>query len=117
MTKLIVALALALAVSPALAQKKMYRCGNVFQERPCEGPKEIAQPVEKATPAVLKEQELAAKREEREKSIHQAKCENYSEELGDVRRRIKVGGTSDTVTDQLQRREKEMVIRIGRECK
>ncbi len=112
MTRLIVVLAFALACAPALAQKKMYRCGNQYQERPCEGPKTDA--AAKADPQ--KQQETAAKREEREQAIHQAKCENYAEELGDIERRIKAGA-DDKVMDQFLRRQKEMKTRIARECK
>ena len=39
MFRLFVAIAIVCSCSLALAQKKMYRCGNQFQERPCEGPK------------------------------------------------------------------------------
>ena len=38
MLRLILAIALAGACDTALAQKKMYRCGNQYQERPCAGP-------------------------------------------------------------------------------
>jgi hypothetical protein len=115
MTRLILVLALALACTPALAQKKMYRCGNQFQERPCEGPKtDAAGPAAKADPQ--KQQESAAKREEREQAIRQAKCENYADELGDITRRINAGA-DDKVMDQFTRRQKEMKIRIDRECK
>ncbi len=114
MVRLIAALAIACSCSPALAQKKMYRCGNQFQERPCEGPKTDAAASAKADPQ--QEQEIAAKRRERELAIHQAKCENYAEELGDIDRRIKAGAEAK-VMDQFMRRQKEMNIRIDRECK
>ena len=42
MFRLFVALAIACSCSAALAQKKTYRCGNQYQERPCEGPKSDA---------------------------------------------------------------------------
>lgn len=115
MTRLIVVLAFALACAPALAQKKMYRCGNQYQERPCEGPKtETPAAAAKADPQ--RQQETTAKRREREQAIHQVKCENFSEELGDIDRRIKAGA-DDKVMDQFMRRQKEMKIRIARECK
>jgi hypothetical protein len=114
MKKFIVVLALSLACLPALAQKKMYRCGNVFQERPCEGPKaEATKETNAADPQ--KRQEAAAKREEKEKKIRDDKCKSYGEELADVRTRLKVA-ENDTVKDQLQRRQKEMDVRIAREC-
>ena len=114
MNRLIVALAFALACTPALAQKKMYRCGNQYQERPCEGPKAETPAAVKADPQ--KQQESAAKRQERELAIQQTKCENYAEELGDIEKRINAGADAK-VMDQYQRRQKEMKVRIARECK
>ena len=113
MFRLFVALVFACSCSHALAQKKMYRCGNQYQERPCEGPKTEASP--SATAANSQQQDAATKRQERERSILQAKCENYSEELADIDKRIKAGA-DDTVMDQFLRRQKEMKARIAREC-
>jgi flagellar motility protein MotE (MotC chaperone) len=117
MLRLIVVLVIVFGGGSALAQKKMYRCGNQYQERPCEGPKAdaAAQPgTTKSDPQ--KEQEAAAKRQEREQAVHQAKCENYGEELADVSKRIKAGA-DEKVMDQLNRRKREMETRISRECK
>lgn len=114
MFRLVLALVIACSCDAALAQKKMYRCGNQYQERPCEGPKSDA-----AAPAAAKDDarlETAAKRKEREQAIHQAKCENYAEELADINGRIKAGADAK-VMDQFMRRQKEMNIRIERECK
>lgn len=116
MLRLIVALAIVFGGGSALAQKKMYRCGNQFQERPCEGPKTDAAAPSGAKPDPQKEQEAAAKRQEREHAIRVAKCENYADELGDINRRIKAGA-DDNVMDQFKRRQKEMNVRISRECK
>jgi hypothetical protein len=116
MFRLFVALAIACSCIPAQAQKKMYRCGNQYQERPCEGPKADAVPAAAAKADPQQQQELAAKRQEREQAIRQAKCENYTEELADIDKRIKAGA-DDKVMDQYQRRQKEMKLRIGRECK
>jgi hypothetical protein len=116
MVRLIAALAIACSCNPALAQKKMYRCGNQFQERPCEGPKTDAAASSAAKADPQQKQETAARRKERELAIHQAKCENYAEELGDINRRIKAGA-DEKVMDQFMRRQKEMNIRIERECK
>jgi hypothetical protein len=115
MLRLFVALAIACSCGAAPAQKKMYRCGNQYQERPCEGPKTEAgsSAAAKADP---QQQDAAAKRQKREQAIHQAKCENYAEELGDIDRRIEAGA-DDKVMDQYLRRQKEMKIRIARECK
>ena len=38
----LIGLLLSFGVMAADPAKKMYRCGNVFQERPCEGPKPVA---------------------------------------------------------------------------
>lgn len=116
MFRLVVALAIVCSCSPALAQKKMYRCGNQYQERPCEGPKTDTAPSAAAKADPQQQQEIAAKRQEREQALHQAKCENYAEELGDIDRRIKAGADAK-VMDQFMRRQKEMNVRIDRECK
>jgi len=112
MIRLIVAIALACSCSAALAQKKMYRCGNQFQERPCAGP--ASAPAAQADPQ--QQQETAAKRRAREQAIHQAKCDDYADELADIERRIKAGADRD-VMDQFKRRQKEMRIRIEHNCK
>ena len=116
MFRLFVALALACCCSPALAQKKMYRCGNQFQERPCEGPKADAAPSAAAKSDAQQQQDVAARREEREQARQRKKCEDYAEELGDIDKRIKAGA-EDKVMDQYLRRQKEMKLRIARECK
>ena len=114
MIRIILALTIAGGCSAALAQKKMYRCGNQYQERPCAGPQAPAASTQAADPQQQKE--IAAKRREREQAIHQAKCENYAEELRDIERRIQTGAEPD-VMDQFKRRQKEMRIRIARDCK
>lgn len=115
MIRLLIALAIACSSGVVLAQKKMYRCGNQFQERPCEGPKtEPAPSAAKADPQ--QQQESAEKRREREQAVLQAKCENYAEELADIDRRIAVGADKD-VMEQFKRRQLEMRQRIARQCK
>jgi len=115
MIRLIVALAIAGSSATVLAQKKMYRCGNQFQERPCEGPKSEAGPSSTGRSDPQQRQESEAKRRAREQAIHQAKCENYAEELADIERRIQAGADGE-VMDQFRRRQKEMRIRIQRNC-
>ncbi|MBE0612612.1 MAG: hypothetical protein IH604_02980 [Burkholderiales bacterium] len=115
MIRLIVAIAIACGSGTVLAQKKMYRCGNQFQERPCEGPKPRAAASSADKPDPQQQQETEAKRREREQAIHQTKCENYAEELADIERRIQAGADKD-VMDQFRRRQKEMRIRIKRVC-
>ena len=116
MFQLFLALAIACSCSAALAQKKTYRCGNQYQERPCEGPKADAGTSGAAKADPQQQQEAAAKRQERERAIHQAKCDNYAEELSDVEKRLK-DGADEKVMDQYRSRQKEMKIRIARECK
>jgi len=116
MIRLIVALAIACSCGPALAQKKMYRCGNQFQERPCAGPNTDGAAPSAAKADPQEQQEGAARRREREYVIDQAKCEIYTEELADIDRRIKAGADKD-VLDQFKRRQKEMRARIDRTCK
>ena len=115
MLRITLALALACSSAAVLAQKKMYRCGNQFQERPCAGPKaDTAASTTNADPQ--QQQESAARRREREQVIHQAKCENYAEELADIDRRINAGADKEVI-DQFKRRQKEMRLRIERACK
>lgn len=115
MIRLFAAFAIACSCSPALAQKKMYRCGNQFQERPCAGPKiDAAASAAEARPQ--QQQEAAARRREREQEIRQAKCADYAEELADIDRRIKAGADKDVI-DQFTRRQNEMRTRIERRCK
>ena len=115
MLRTLLALAIACGCADALAQKKMYRCGNQFQERPCAGPKAEAA-AGAADNAAHEKQESAARRREREQAIHDAKCTNYAEELADVERRINAGADRE-VMDQFKRRQKEMRARIERVCK
>lgn len=115
MLRLMIALAIAGSGGAALAQSKMYRCGNQFQERPCAGPKTGAAASSSAQ-TDPQQQESAEKRREREQAIHQAKCDNYAEELADVERRINAGADKE-VMDQFKRRQKEMRNRINRNCK
>ena len=116
MIRLIVALAIACGCGTALAQKKMYRCGNQFQERPCEGPKSNATASSASTADPQQQQETAAKRREREQAIHLAKCEDYAEELTDIERRIKAGADTEVI-EQFKRRQKEMRLRIEHSCR
>lgn len=115
MIRLILAFAIACSFGPALAQNKMYRCGNQYQGRPCAGPKAEGAASAAATDP-QQQQESAEKRREREQAIQQAKCENYTEELADIDRRIKAGADQE-VMDQFRRRQKEMKLRIERLCK
>lgn len=116
MLRIMLALVLACSCGAVLAQKKMYRCGNQFQERPCAGPKAEAGAAAAANADAQQQQENAAKRSERELAIQQAKCENYAEELADIERRINAGAGAEVI-DQFKRRQKEMRLRIERACR
>ena len=72
-------LCMASSASAAEPAKKMYRCGNVFQERPCEGPK--AEPAAKAEPA--KQGPSQSTLEQRQK----IRCENYGRQLSELMER------------------------------
>ena len=116
MLRMILAFAIACACSAALAQKKMYRCGNQFQERPCAGPKTEAAVPSAAKADAQQQQDDAAKRREREQALRQTKCDNYAEELADIDRRIKAGADKE-VLEQYRRRQQEMRNLIERACK
>lgn len=79
----VVALGAALAASSVLAQKKMYRCGSNYQDRPCE-----------QTPAAPKPAAAPAKAESvqpqsRAAYQQQVRCENYGRQMAELRERQK----------------------------
>jgi hypothetical protein len=95
--------ALAAGSGAALAQKKMYRCGNVFQERPCEGPKaEAEKPAAKAavTSTGLPQKSQADK----DRAAQEAKCGNWTSDMEDVQKRIKAGAAGQAAKDLENRR-------------
>lgn len=116
MIRILLILALAMASGHALAEKKLYRCGNQYQERPCEGPK--PKQVESETPVdpQKKKQDEIAKREERDRALQQTNCKVYKEELADVQKRIKAGASSKKVAEDLEKRRSELELRIGKNC-
>jgi hypothetical protein len=98
----------------ALAQKTMYRCGNVFQERPCEGPKaEAAQPA--AKPAVTSVGAPQKSQADKERAAQQARCDNWTGDLDDVQKRIKAGPTGQAAKD-LESRRIELDKQIKKGC-
>jgi hypothetical protein len=76
------AASLAAPASVPAQQKKLYKCGTQFQDRPCEGPKEPAKaaaaPTARAAPAAQPVQSS-------EESRRQIRCENWERQIEDVR--------------------------------
>ena len=81
----LVALPLAWAMAPleAQAQKKMYKCGSQFQDRPCDGSVPINKPVAPvAAPApVVAKSEKAPTPEENRRQI---RCDNWQRQVDDL---------------------------------
>ena len=110
---------MSLASSPALAQKKMYRCGSQYQDRPCEGgagaqpaakgADKSANAVTQAAPTAAGTQRTAA--EERAVQQRQIRCENYGrqrEELIEKKKGMVAGGGADSMTAQVKVLESRM---------
>ena len=95
--------ALVAGCGTALAQKKMFRCGNVFQERPCEGPKaEAEKPAAKA--AVTSTGIQQKSQADKDRAAQEAKCTNWNNDMDDVQKRIKAGATGEAAKDLENRR-------------
>jgi hypothetical protein len=107
---------LGLVCGQALAQSKtMYRCGNQFQERPCEGPK--AKPVEAAKAAEpAAKPDPVAMHDLKERATQRANCDTWRGDLEDVKKRLKAGVVSAAVTDSLEKRRSELQSRIDASC-
>ena len=106
MVRLILVVALAFAVAPVAAQKKMYRCGNVFQERPCEGPKQGAK--DGSAKAAAPKQQVSESRRTVQKEI---RCENFARQRDDLlqkKRAIKDAEAAKTMDVQIGAVEKRM---------
>ena len=69
-------LCVACGVSAAEPAKKMYRCGNVFQERPCEGPK--------PAPAAVEAPKQAGPNQSTLESRKQIRCENFQRQVTEI---------------------------------
>ena len=105
---------LAAGSGAVLAQKKMYRCGNVFQERPCEGPKvEAMQPA--ATPAVTSTGVPQKSQADKDRAAQAARCDNWTSDMDDVQKRIKAGPTGQAAKD-LESRRIELDKQIKKSC-
>lgn len=69
-------LCVACGASAAEPAKKMYRCGNVFQERPCEGPK--------PAPAAVDAPKQAGPNQATLESRKQIRCENLLRQVTEL---------------------------------
>lgn len=103
MIRLILAITLVLASAGALAQKKMYRCGNVFQERPCEGPKSDSESAASKT-GITTGGMPQKSQADRDRAAREARCTNWSGDLDDVEKRIKAGVSGQAAKDLENRR-------------
>lgn len=74
------ALGAAMVASPSLAQKKMYRCGSNYQDRPCEPAAVPAAPKPAAAPA-----KAPAQQQSRAAYQQQLRCENYARQMTELR--------------------------------
>ena len=79
MKPMIAVIALALLSGPALAQKKMYRCGSQYQDRPCD---ESHAAPKAAAPSTAAPARTAS--EERRASQKQIRCENFGRQREDL---------------------------------
>jgi len=106
MVRLILLVTLALVVAPVAAQKHMYRCGNVFQERPCEGPKQAAKG--ESAKAAAPKQSVSESRRAAQKQI---RCENFGRQRDDLlqkKRAMKDAKASKSMDTQIGAVEKRM---------
>lgn len=99
-------LLVAVSVVPqALAQKKMYRCGTNYQDRPCDG----AVPVGKAAPAPAAAAAPApAPAEKKSDFQRQVRCENYGRQMDELRERQKSMKQADMLDGQIKALEGRM---------
>lgn len=111
MIRLFLIVALAAGSSAVLAQKKMFRCGNVFQERPCEGPK-----AEPAANAAVTSTGLPQKSQaDKDRAAQEARCSNWTSDMEDVQKRIKAGVSGQAGKD-LESRRIELDKQLKKGC-
>ena len=89
-------LGLLVAFGAVAADKKMYRCGNVFQERPCEGPKPAAPKAE----AAKQDGPSQAAMESRKK----IRCENFERQVTELVAREKAEKNAETLRGWVSQR-------------
>ena len=80
---------LAFGATAAEPGKKMYRCGNVFQERPCEGPK----PAPPKAEAAKQDGPSQAALESRKK----IRCDNFGRQVTELIDREKAEKNAETL--------------------
>jgi hypothetical protein len=85
----LIGLLLSFAAPAAEPGKKMYRCGNVFQERPCEGPK--------PAPAAAELPKQAGPGQAALESRKQIRCENFQRQVTELVEREKSEQNAETL--------------------
>lgn len=83
MKRAVALIALALFASPAVAQKKMYRCGTQYQDRPCDSAK--AKASEAPSPAAAPASPTRSAQDERLEAQKKIRCENFSRQRDELR--------------------------------
>ena len=76
----------------ALAQKKMYRCGSNYQDRPCDAgppPAAAAGAAKPAAPAQAATAPAESAADKKAAFQRQVRCENYGRQMGELRQRQK----------------------------
>ena len=93
----LIGLLLAFGVPAAEPAKKMYRCGNVFQERPCEGPKPEPPKVEAAKQTGPGQAALESRK--------QIRCENFERQVTELVSREKTEKNAETLRGWVAQRK------------
>jgi hypothetical protein len=107
MRKLLLVLALLALAAPAAAEKKMYRCGSQYQDRPCEGPKDAARPA--AGPEAAKT--AAAPSNARGEERKQIRCENYGRQVDEIKR-METGSSNPQLRENMSVQRKALEARM-----
>ena len=84
-------------VSAGEPAKKLYRCGNVFQERPCEGPK--------AAPAAAEAPKQSGPNQSQLDSRKQIRCDNFQRQVTEMLNREKVEKNADLLNGLVGQRK------------
>ncbi len=93
----LIGLLLSFGIAAAEPGKKMYRCGNVFQERPCEGPKPAAPKVE----ATKQDGPSQAALESRKR----IRCENFERQVTELVGREKAEKNAELLNGWITQRK------------
>ena len=99
-------IALALLASPAVAQKKMYRCGSQYQDRPCDSAKAKAPDAPPTAPASTSSSAQEDKREAQKR----IRCENFGRQRDELR--DKQRASNKAVADSMGAQLKALEDRI-----